>query len=162
VLIAATQNRSTQAAELLGASQYSLSAIGTSVAIFQYMLTDHRRCEADLRNKLGDANFEASIERGSDLSFDEIIARATGAETAGPKASQAGAEVAPSPLTRREGEIANLIAQGMSNKEIAANLVIAQRTAEGHVEKILLKLGFNSRAQVARWVAERRAAGDET
>jgi predicted ATPase/DNA-binding NarL/FixJ family response regulator len=160
--VAATQNRSTQAAELLGASQYSLSAIGTSVAIFQYMLTDHRRCEADLRNKLGDANFEASIERGSDLSFDEIIARATGAETAGPKASQAGAEVAPSPLTRREGEIANLIAQGMSNKEIAANLVIAQRTAEGHVEKILLKLGFNSRAQVARWVAERRAAGDET
>jgi DNA-binding NarL/FixJ family response regulator len=42
----------------------------------------------------------------------------------------------------------------MSNKEIAASLVIAQRTAEGHVEHILNKLGFNSRAQIAAWVSE--------
>ncbi len=63
-----------------------------------------------------------------------------------------------SPLTSREQEIAELVAQGMSNKQIAARLVIAQRTAEGHVEHILTKLGFTSRSQIAGWVAERRAA----
>jgi DNA-binding NarL/FixJ family response regulator len=51
-------------------------------------------------------------------------------------------------------EIAQLVAQGMTNKAIAASLVIAQRTAEGHVEHILNKLGFNSRAQIAAWVGE--------
>jgi non-specific serine/threonine protein kinase len=48
---------------------------------------------------------------------------------------------------------ASLVAGGRSNKEIAAALVISQRTAENHVEHILTKLGFTSRAQVAAWVA---------
>jgi DNA-binding NarL/FixJ family response regulator len=46
----------------------------------------------------------------------------------------------------------------MSNKEIAASLVISQRTAEGHVEHILVKLGFTARSQIAGWVTERRSA----
>ena len=51
----------------------------------------------------------------------------------------------------------------MSNKEIAHHLVISQRTAEGHVERILAKLGFTSRAQVAAWVIEQaQAATDPT
>jgi non-specific serine/threonine protein kinase len=57
------------------------------------------------------------------------------------------------PLTAREMQVARLVAQGRSNKQIAAQLVISQRTAEGHVEKILIKLGFTSRAQVAAWAA---------
>lgn len=61
-----------------------------------------------------------------------------------------------SPLTRREHEIAGLVAHGLSNKQIAAQLVIAQRTAEGHVENILTKLDFNSRAQIAAWYVEHR------
>jgi non-specific serine/threonine protein kinase len=56
-------------------------------------------------------------------------------------------------LTKREREVAALIAQGLSNREIAARLVVAQRTAEGHVENILSKLGFTSRTQVAGWLA---------
>jgi len=52
-------------------------------------------------------------------------------------------------LSRREQQIAELVAEGTSNKEIAARLVIAPRTAEGHVEHILVKLGFTSRAQIA-------------
>lgn len=66
-----------------------------------------------------------------------------------------------SQLTDREIEVARLVAAGMSNKEIAALLVISQRTAEGHVEKILNKLGFNSRVQVATWIGERGQDGDE-
>jgi DNA-binding NarL/FixJ family response regulator len=45
-------------------------------------------------------------------------------------------------LTPRELEVAQLVAGGRSNKQIAAELVISQRTAEGHVERILAKLGF--------------------
>ena len=58
-------------------------------------------------------------------------------------------------LTRREQEV-GLVASGLSNKDIASRLVIAQRTAEGHIEHILTKLGFNSRAQIAAWAAGRR------
>jgi pimeloyl-ACP methyl ester carboxylesterase/DNA-binding CsgD family transcriptional regulator len=54
-------------------------------------------------------------------------------------------------LTSREREVAALVAQGLANREIAERLVIAERTAEGHVQSILNKLGFNSRVQVAAW-----------
>jgi DNA-binding CsgD family transcriptional regulator len=60
-------------------------------------------------------------------------------------------------LTRREGEIAELVAQGLSNREIASRLVIAQRIVEGHVEHILAKFGFTSRVQIAAWVAGQQA-----
>ncbi len=58
-------------------------------------------------------------------------------------------------LTGREREVATLIAQGKTNREIANLLVISERTAEGHVNNILGKLGFTSRAQIAAWVVER-------
>ena len=56
--------------------------------------------------------------------------------------------------------MARLIAGGRSNKEIAADLVVSQRTAEGHVEHILTKLGFTSRAQVAAWIAGSQPDGE--
>jgi DNA-binding CsgD family transcriptional regulator len=56
-------------------------------------------------------------------------------------------------LTAREKEVAALVGNGLSNKDIAAKLVISERTAEGHVERILGKLGFRSRSQIASWQA---------
>ena len=64
---------------------------------------------------------------------------------------------ASTPLLRRELQVAELIAQGLSNKGIAVRLMISQRTAESHVEHILAKLGHTNRAQVAAWTA---AQGD--
>jgi DNA-binding CsgD family transcriptional regulator len=61
-------------------------------------------------------------------------------------------------LTARESEIAALIAQGKTSREIADLLVVSERTAEGHVSNILGKLGFTSRAQIAAWVVERGLA----
>jgi DNA-binding CsgD family transcriptional regulator len=58
-------------------------------------------------------------------------------------------------LTPREREVAALIAQGKTSREIAHLLVISERTAEGHVNNILQKLGFTSRAQIAAWAVER-------
>ncbi|HVS07827.1 MAG TPA: LuxR C-terminal-related transcriptional regulator [Candidatus Dormibacteraeota bacterium] len=56
-------------------------------------------------------------------------------------------------LSRREREVAALVAEGLSNREIAERLFISERTAEGHLEQIRNKLRFKSRAQVAAWVA---------
>jgi DNA-binding NarL/FixJ family response regulator len=142
-----------QAAELFGASRQALTAVGSPVALFGSLIENDQRCQAATRARLGDAAFEAATRRGSKLGFEEIIALVTGKQTARPSTSHAAAK-APSALTRREREIADLIAQGLSNREIASALVIAQRTAESHVEHILAKLGFTSRAQVAAWAAE--------
>ncbi|WP_052664896.1 LuxR C-terminal-related transcriptional regulator [Nitriliruptor alkaliphilus] len=60
-------------------------------------------------------------------------------------------------LTTREREVAELLAQGQTNRAIAASLVISPRTVDGHVERILAKLGFTSRTQVAAWLVTRRA-----
>ena len=62
-------------------------------------------------------------------------------------------------LTPMELKIAELVATGLSNKDIADSLVISKRTAETHVENILTKLGFNNRNQIAAWVLEQTGAG---
>jgi non-specific serine/threonine protein kinase len=59
------------------------------------------------------------------------------------------------PLTRRQQEVARLVAEGQSNRGIAATLVVSERTAEYHVQQILNTLGFGSRAQIAAWYAQR-------
>ena len=59
------------------------------------------------------------------------------------------------PLTRREREIARLIARGLTNRQIAAALHISERTAENHVQHILTKLGLHTRTQIAAWHADR-------
>jgi len=58
-------------------------------------------------------------------------------------------------LTAREREIAALIAQGKSNREIADLLVLSERTVETHVSNIKFKLSFTSRVQIANWAIER-------
>jgi DNA-binding NarL/FixJ family response regulator len=60
-------------------------------------------------------------------------------------------------LTKRELEIAELVATGASNKDIAVRLVTSPRTVESHVAHILTKLGFKTRAQIASWVAAQHA-----
>ncbi|MFE5121945.1 response regulator transcription factor [Streptomyces sp. NPDC056669] len=60
-----------------------------------------------------------------------------------------GCRATPRSPTPREWEVAELVGLGMSNKETAGELVVAQRTAEGHIERVLAKLSFRSRAQLA-------------
>jgi DNA-binding NarL/FixJ family response regulator len=79
--------------------------------------------------------------------------RAASAPVAGDALGLADAGERIDPLTRREREVAALIAQGLTNRQIAERLVISERTADNHVANILDKLGFPTRAQVAAWVA---------
>jgi DNA-binding CsgD family transcriptional regulator len=62
-----------------------------------------------------------------------------------------------SPLSARETQVAQLVARGMTNRQIAETLVLSERTAENHVQHILTKLGLGSRTQIAAWVATRQA-----
>jgi DNA-binding CsgD family transcriptional regulator len=88
-------------------------------------------------------------------------ARIVRAEASGPNGSGligsgligSGAHRTAGPLTPREQEIVRLIAQGLSNKEIADELVISPATAARHVANILAKLGYTSRTQVASWAS---------
>jgi DNA-binding CsgD family transcriptional regulator/tetratricopeptide (TPR) repeat protein len=61
----------------------------------------------------------------------------------------------PSGLSVREEQVAQLVARGLSNRQIAAALVVSERTAENHVQHILTKLGFAKRSQIAAWIAGR-------
>ncbi|MEV1177118.1 LuxR C-terminal-related transcriptional regulator [Nonomuraea sp. NPDC049784] len=137
-----------RAAVLFGASQESWRSFGAP--LLSYLSGYHDASEARARERLGGRAFETGFRKGTELTSAEAIAYSM-CETV--QVAEPAREAA-SPLTRRELEIAQLVAQGMTNKAIASTLVIAQRTAEGHVEHILNKLGFNSRAQIAAWVGE--------
>jgi DNA-binding NarL/FixJ family response regulator len=58
-------------------------------------------------------------------------------------------------LSARELEVAGLVAEGLTNRQIAARLVLSERTAQNHVQHILTKLGFTTRSQIAAWSSRR-------
>lgn len=141
-----------RAATLLGAADALWKRMGTSTANLPGLALQREACERDARQALGDS-FTTAFDRGLTLGHDAAIEFALGEartvkETHAPNAAGSVA------LTKRERQIAELVARGLSNKEIAAELVIAVRTAETHVEHILTKLGFTSRIQIATWVTE--------
>ncbi|WP_406229564.1 LuxR C-terminal-related transcriptional regulator [Nocardia sp. NBC_01009] len=105
-----------------------------------------------VRIAMGDKEFRTAFDAGAALGLDEAIDYALGTETK-PAAAPTKA-VAADVLTRRERDVAQLIAAGYSNKGIASELVISIRTAESHVDHILTKLGFTSRTQIAGWVSQ--------
>ena len=112
---------------------------------------------APTRAALGDIPFAAAWAEGRALTLDQAVEYALAwLEPEKPaKARQPGREPKGGPLTARECEVAALVARGRTNREIAVALVISERTADAHVQNILNKLGFSSRAQIGAWVGER-------
>ncbi|MFD3516849.1 ATP-binding protein [Streptomyces sp. NPDC058657] len=135
------------AAWLLGTCGELWQKIGTPMfgeAIYQ---DDHSRVEAALRAELGESEYRLLYEQGAQIPIDQAVELAL----AGATRPVSAADRAPSVdhLTRREREVAALIAGGLTNREISERLVISKRTADAHVEHILAKLGFSSRTQIA-------------
>jgi DNA-binding CsgD family transcriptional regulator len=111
---------------------------------------------------LGADTFTAAFEEGAALPLDEVITYALGekpVEQAPAGRTDWPARRVGTGLTQREREIATLVVEGLTNREIASGLVISRRTAEGHVENILSKLGFTTRAQIAAWVGSTTRRG---
>ena len=165
--VAGTERRDQRAAQLFGASERVWQAMHTSLSSFRALNEFHNEALSQVRTRLGDRAFDAAFRRGAESTTADALALALErparpevpaprSATAQPPAAAPDSRLAALGLTRREREVVTLIAEGLSNREIAARLVVAQRTAEGHVENILSKLGFTSRAQVAGWLAAQR------
>ncbi len=137
------------AAQLLGAAETIRLQAGARIMPCLGPLL--ARAEAAVIAALGPSRFDAELEAGRLLSRRAAIGRALGepahAAAAAPNGAGAG------PLGRREADVARLVAEGLSNKQIGARLFISERTVDSHVRGILNKLGFNSRTQIARWIA---------
>ena len=151
-LLLAGRGHHEEAALLLGASQ-------THGMPFLTALDPLRaRCASDLEQVLGDERAQALVAEGRALALDEAV-ELIGVDRGLDDGEQSTAHPLVV-LSARERQVADLVAQGRSNKEIAAELVVSLRTAEGHVQRILTKLDFVSRAQIASWVTQQRFADD--
>ena len=99
------------------------------------------------------AMLEAAARGATELGMEPLRRRAADA--------LAALKAGPSPLTDRELEVAALVAEGLTNKEIATRLRLSVRTAENHVLNVMNKLGLDNRAQVAAWYTRTRSTEDE-
>jgi non-specific serine/threonine protein kinase len=112
-----------------------------------------KRLSTEIRAELSPVGLATAWLAGRVLSLDQAVRLGqTLLDSVAPvRASAPPTAAGPERLTRRETEVAGLVAQGLTNRQIAEELVIAQRTVDTHVERILAKLAFASRAQVAAW-----------
>jgi non-specific serine/threonine protein kinase len=155
---AADAGEHVHAAHVFGAAQAARDTIGSRLSGLAHLSAHHDRCEQTARSAIGDDRFDAAYRSGARMRDKEAVAYAAAPRKPG-AVKERGRPATRPQLTSREWEIADLVARGLSNQEIAGSLVIARRTAETHVGHILTKLGFTTRAQIAAWVAERPHPG---
>lgn len=146
--VAAEQRRAKRAAVLSGAARSVAESVGSQSVMILEMFGHRRQAQESATRALGQRAFDAALRRGHELGTEEALAYALEEDPA----ATVELPAAMAALTRREKQIAELVAQGLTNRAIAEKLVISQRTAAGHVEHILSKLHFTTRAQVAAWV----------
>lgn len=144
---ACATRRFERAARLFGAADGLRESVGA--ALPRFIRGEYDRLVARTRRQLGDA-FPRLWAEGRTMSTDQAAEYALASGTASEPAGRARRTL----LTRREQEVAALIAQGETNREIAKALTITEKTAENHVQHILNKMGFRSRAQIAAWAAQ--------
>ncbi|MGH3292946.1 MAG: helix-turn-helix domain-containing protein, partial [Trebonia sp.] len=148
-----------RAAMLHGASERLWTLLNAPV-LMGPAYAEIRKSGADTaRGALGDERFDAVVGHGYAASLSVAIAVAKGEAPAGPPASTPKQDGGLKALTRREREVAELVADGLGNREIAERLYLSKRTVDSHVEHVFTKLGFSSRAQLTAWVLERREPG---
>ncbi|MFJ9083610.1 ATP-binding protein [Streptomyces sp. NPDC102384] len=109
----------------------------------------HSRAADPARKVLGADGYHHSFEEGAALPLDAVLDLALDDESA-PSPDVPPQRSGPTDgLTPRERQVAALVGDGRTNREIAAKLVVSKRTIDSHVEHILTKLGFTSRSQIA-------------
>ena len=112
------------------------------------------------RSQLDEAAFEEAWAEGKAMTTERAIEYALSEEVSAspgilaPERPPAGGPMGK--LTRREQEVAVLVARGLTNRQISTELGISERTAGNHIAGILRKLGLRSRAQIASWSTKRQ------
>jgi len=144
------------AAQLLGAAE--TIRMGAGASLIPILAPLIAMAEEQATAGLGASKFRAEMNAGKGLSRDEAIRLALGEPTRNgnlippPPAGEGRLGALPL-LAKREADVARLVTEGLSNKQIGSRLFISERTVDSHVRSILNKLGFNTRAQIAGWVA---------
>lgn len=136
---------------LLGAAASMWGSFGMQLYGSQHWVDKRAQTEERCRESLGGSCFEACHRKGESMSVVELIGYALGADTI-PVVDEGTDSPTMEQLSPREREVATCVAAGMTNKEIAAKMVLSSRTVEGHVEHILGKLGVDRRGEVAALV----------
>ncbi|MEU8619066.1 LuxR C-terminal-related transcriptional regulator [Streptomyces sp. NPDC048623] len=150
--VSARQGRDVRAATLFGAAAAVWHPMGTTLDGFAPMAAVHDEHLAKVRAALGDERYETSFAHGNAMTARRVVEYALeDREKPSRRGTKDADDGTAAPLTPRERQVAALLTEGLSNKEIAARLVVSTRTAETHVDHILSKLGFTSRAQAAAW-----------
>ncbi len=148
--LAAQNGRPAVASRLLGASE--TIRLGAGASVMAALAPFIGWAEESATEALGRSKFQQELASGRGLGRHAAVRLALGE----PEADRnAGDDRGAAPLGKRQLEVARLVGEGMSNKQIAARLFLSERTVDSHVRTILNKLGFNSRAQIAGWVASR-------
>nr|WP_235214438.1 protein kinase [Rhodococcus opacus] len=147
--IAAKNDQAEHATQLMGAAEGLWESVGSAPVHIPGLHVYHEECANQARNALSSRCFDDTYQAGRQMTLEEAVAFALD-EDAPPPPAHVDSDNCH--LTKREHQVAGLVAEGLTNRAIAARLVIANRTAQGHVEHILTKLGFTSRAQIAAWV----------
>jgi DNA-binding CsgD family transcriptional regulator len=159
--VAARQGKYDRVATLLGAAASEREQVGAVQSRFPSFVPDIGAVREKARSALGSDSFNRAFDRGVVRSHDEGIAWALD-DLSSSQPSKAVEQRKDVPrLTPREREVAALVARGLSDREIASELVVARRTAEGHVQRILVKLGLTSRTQLAAWYLTARESADD-
>ena len=147
-------------ARLWGAAEALSETIGVTLYPIERRFHDPYIDAA--RSQLDEATWEGALAEGRAMSAEDAVEYALSAQDAvpppSPTPSTPKGRVARWPstsLTRREREVANLVAQGLTNRQIASELVLSEHTVHRHVAGILKKLDLHSREQVASRLAER-------
>lgn len=113
----------------------------------------HERQLATVRDRLAPGVFAAAWATGAANTLDQAAEEALSDGEPGGPATAARGKAAALALTARQGQVAALIRRGLTNRQIAEELRIAERTVDAHVQNMLDRLGVSSRAQIAGWVA---------
>ena len=144
-----------RAARLWGAAEALRKTIGDPLSIEGRLYFERSRVAA--RAQLGEATWEAAFAQGMAMELEEAVEYALSEDDSSMNASRTPEQTSttappPSALTRREREVAKLVTRGLTNRRIAKELVLSERTVENHVHNILKKLNLSSRSEVAAWV----------
>ena len=138
---------------LLGSAEHIREA--TALSLIDLTRAQHDHSVVVALAGIGQRAFDAAFEHGRTTTIDDAVSFAVNEKP--PSRPAKTVEPEPRrPLTRRELEIAGLIAQDLSNREIASRLFLSERTVETHVTNMLNKLGLSSRLQLFRWLADHR------
>lgn len=149
--LAAMRGLPTEAVRLLTAAV--TSAAESILEAYPGERLAYREALAAAQADLADQQFTQAKREGRLLTIDQAIELAL-ALPLGWETTPAEAQAEFGGLSAREREVVRLIAQGKSNGEIAADLVLSKRTVEKHIGRILSKLDLTSRAQIVRWAIE--------